>query len=102
MSNQISIKEQFAEAQRILDRIRAIHDEEDELQIIFFHFQSSPSFSPPEVLAVYFFAVYMPPAQGDVIKEEYQLNMTVKIGLFNLLQVWSGELLFSANFQKNL
>lgn len=31
MSNQISIKQQFAEAQRILDRIRAIHDEDDEL-----------------------------------------------------------------------
>lgn len=30
MSNQICMKEQFAEAQ-ILDRIRAIHDEEDAL-----------------------------------------------------------------------
>lgn len=91
MNNQISIKEQFAEAQRILDRIRAIHEQEDELQVFFFTFRPLPhSLLRKNWLFNFFFAVYMPLAQGDVIKEDYLLNMTVKIGLFNLLQVSSG------------
>lgn len=89
MNNQISIKEQFAEAQRILDRIRAIHEQEDELQF-FFTFRPLPHSLLRKNWLFNFFAVYMPLAQGDVIKEDYLLNMTVKIGLFNLLQVWSG------------
>lgn len=89
MSNQISIKEKFAEAQRILDRIRAIHEQEDELQV-FFTFRPLPHSLLRKNWLFNFFAVYMPLAQEDVIKEDYLLNMTVKIGLFNLLQVWSG------------
>lgn len=90
MSNQISIKEQFAEAQRILDRIRAIHEQEDELQVFFFTFRPLPHSLLRKNWLFNCFAVYMPLAQGDVIKEDYLLNMTVKIGLFNLLQVSSG------------
>lgn len=89
MSNQISIKEQFAEAQRILDSIRAIHEQEDELQF-FFTFRPLPHSLLRKNWLFNFVAVYMPLAQGDVIKEDCLLNMTVKIGLFNLLQVWSG------------
>lgn len=90
MSNQISIKEQFAEAQRILDSIRAIHEQEDELQVFFFTFRPLPHSLLRKNWLFNFVAVYMPLAQGDVIKEDYLLNMTVKIGLFNLLQVSSG------------